>query len=362
MENDIYGTNGADSLIGTSGRDDIKGRGGDDVLQGLGGNDDLYGGSGNDILFGGAGGGRDLLIGANACMIRRGLAPAAAAHWARGVGSGTIPPPAPIGRVPAEIVDLVDATQRSLDRLNAALAAERRRAAEAAHALRTPVAVLLARLYALPPGETTDRRRADLAALSRIVRQVLASARVDSLAVSDSAVADLGLVAETVTAALAPLAYSQGVELSLDLAPDPALARADPEGVEVALDTLVENAILHAGVGPVEVTVGPGPELRVRDHGPGPPPGARTQFFKPFWRGETAAPGGAGLGLAIVERLQRAQGGWVEARAPVRGGAEFVPSFRLARCPDPVRLRSGAGIISRPSDRQAIHDAGGAHE
>jgi two-component system, OmpR family, sensor kinase len=270
-----------------------------------------------------------ILIGANAFMIRRGLKPvASAAEWARSIRPGMPAPPLLDRRLPAEITDLVDATQRSLERLNVALAAEKRRAAEAAHALRTPVAVLVARLDALPPGETTDRLRADLAALSRTVSQVLACARADALDAVDASRTDLGRAAGSVTAALAPFAYERGVELSLSQEEASVIARADPDGVELALSNIVENAILHAGTGPVEIEVGPGPTIRVRDHGPGLPPGARASLFEPFWRGDGAAPGGAGLGLAIVERLQRAQGGTVDARNLEGGGAEFVLSFR----------------------------------
>jgi len=272
-----------------------------------------------------------VLIGANAFMIRRGLTPVArAAEWARNIRPGLPAPPPPGGRIPAEIADLVDATQRSLDRVNAALAAEKRHGAETAHALRTPVAVLVARLDALPPGETTDRLRADLAALSRTVRQVLASAQADVLELADSARTDLGRIAEAVTTALVPFAYQNGIELSLHLPAGPIVANAVPDAVEVALSNIVENAIIHAGSGPVEIEVGPGPIVRIRDHGMGLPPGTRAKLFEPFWRGEGAAPGGAGLGLAIVDRIQRAQGGTVEARSPEGGGAEFVMSFRPA--------------------------------
>lgn len=262
-----------------------------------------------------------LLVLANTVLIRRGLAPiAAAAAWARDLRPGS-PTPPPDTSIPAEIADLVEATQRSVDRLAQALAAEKRRAAEAAHALRTPLAVLVARLDALPPGEATDRLRADLAALSRMVAQVLAAARAETQSVTRI---DLRPRAGAVAAALAPFAHARGVELTLDLPDHPVPAMADAEGVDLALTNLIENAILHGGAGRVDITLGPGPVIRVRDHGPGLPEGGSERLFQPFWRRPGAVAGGAGLGLAIVERVQRAQGGSVSARAAEGGGAEFT--------------------------------------
>lgn len=268
-----------------------------------------------------------LLIGASALLIRRELAPVArAAAWARALRPGSVVPP-PDGPVPSEVADLIDGTQRALDRLAAALAAETRHAAEAAHALRTPVAVLTARLDALPPGVTTDKLRADLAALSRTVQQVLAASRTDVLTAPADAALDLRGPAEAVTVALAPFAYGKGVELSLSMPDAPVTVRANREGVELALSNLIENAVLHGGPGDVEIMVGPGPTLSVRDHGPGLPEGAQAQVFVPFWRAPGAVAGGTGLGLAIVDRLQRAQGGAVAVRAPEDGGCEITLSF-----------------------------------
>jgi signal transduction histidine kinase len=53
-------------------------------------------------------------------------------------------------------------------------------------------------------------------------------------------------------------------------------------------------------------------------------------LFKPFWRGPAAAKGGAGLGLAIVDRIQRSHGGRVEASNALGGGAEFRLLYRAA--------------------------------
>lgn len=271
-----------------------------------------------------------LLIAASAILIRRELAPVArAAAWARTIRPGSMMPP-PSGPVPTEVADLIETTQRALERLAAALAAETRHAAEAAHALRTPVAVLVARLDALPPGETRDRLRADLAALSRTVQQVLAASRTDMLTVPEDAALDLRRPAEAVSSALAPFAFGHGVELSLTVPEAPIMVCANSEGVEMALANLIENAVLHGGQGEIEITVGPGPCLSVRDHGPGLPPGAGSQVFTPFWRGPGAVSGGTGLGLAIVDRLQRAQHGGVEIRAPAGGGCEIVLSYLTA--------------------------------
>ena len=268
-----------------------------------------------------------VLIGASVLLIRRELAPVArAAAWARALRPGSVTSP-PAGPVPSEVADLIDATQRALDRLSSALAAETRHAAEAAHALRTPVAVLTARLDALPPGETTEKLRADLAALSRTVQQVLAASRTDVLSASADAAIDLRGPAEAVTVALAPFAYGKGVELSLSMPDTPVTAIANREGVELALSNLIENAVLHGGSGEVEITVGPGPTLSVRDHGPGLPDGTQAQIFVPFWRAPGAVAGGTGLGLAIVDRLQRAQGGAVAVRTPEDGGCEITLSF-----------------------------------
>ena len=263
-----------------------------------------------------------LLIGSNIFLIRRELKPISiAAAWARNLTPGAAEPPPKI-TVPAEIGDLIEATQRTIEKLEDALSVESRRAAEIAHALRTPVAVLIARIDALPEGDLVNALRADILALSRTVQQVLVSARVEILSGKDRVAVNLNEIAESVAAALAPVAYEKGLDVSLTVSENPILALAIPEAVELALYNLVENAIIHGGKGPIEITVGPGHVIRVRDYGNGLPEGIDHQLFKPFWRGPDATPGGSGLGLSIVDRLQRAQGGGVKVRNMSDGGVE----------------------------------------
>lgn len=271
-----------------------------------------------------------ILLVANALMIRRSLAPlGAAAAWARSIRPGAPVPPCPAADAALEIGDLVFAARAALERLSEALAGEQRRAAEAAHALRTPVAVLTARLDSLPEGPATTQLRADVTALARMVRQVLDSASADMVTIEDGAVVDLAVVAEESVAALAPFGFDKGVPLELDVHPEAQPALGNARAIGLALDNLVENAILH-GRGAARVQVGPGPTLTVEDDGPGLPAGDTVRVFEPFRRGPAAPPGGAGLGLAIVTRIQRAHGGTVEAGQGASGGARFRLVFRAA--------------------------------
>jgi two-component system OmpR family sensor kinase len=271
-----------------------------------------------------------ILLAANAWMIRRSLAPLGrAARWAREVRPGAAVPPCPDGEASPEIRDLTSAARTALDRLAEALEGERRRAAEAAHALRTPVAVLTARLDALPEGEVADHLRADVAALARTVRQVLDSTAAEMVRIEEGESVDLVLLAEDSVAALAPFGFERGValELVVDSAARPALGNA--RAIALALDNLIENAILH-GRGSARVQVGPGATLSVEDGGPGLPEQDRDALFEPFRRGPGARPGGAGLGLAIVARIQRAHGGTVEAGDAPGGGALLRLAYRPA--------------------------------
>jgi two-component system, OmpR family, osmolarity sensor histidine kinase EnvZ len=100
-----------------------------------------------------------------------------------------------------------------------------------------------------------------------------------------------------------------------------------------ALGNLVDNALRYAGE-PVEIEVARsnrGAIVEVRDRGPGIPAGEAERLKRPFTRLDVArsGPAGAGLGLAIVERVARAHGGGLEL-APREGGG-LVARLALAR-------------------------------
>ena len=96
-----------------------------------------------------------------------------------------------------------------------------------------------------------------------------------------------------------------------------------------AIENVVRNAVRHTPENTaVEValqTTESGATISVRDHGPGVPPETLERIFEPFFRVEEARDrqsGGAGLGLAIVQRAVAAHGGEVRARNGATGGLE----------------------------------------
>lgn len=268
-----------------------------------------------------------LLIGGTLLTVQRALRPvASAAAWARRLEPGRKVPVLDQADAPAEIFDLTEAVRRSIARLDDELAAEQRRAAEAAHALRTPVAVLVARIDELPADPAFDTVRADVRALSRMVTQFLTSAGADRLEIAEGERADLMTVARRVVTDLVPFADARGSEIEFLPANAAVMVRGSEDAIGLALTNLIENAIIHAS-GRIEVQVGPGPEIQVRDHGAGLP-GAAQDLFEPFRRGKGAARGGAGLGLAIVARIQRAHGGTIAASPAPDQGTIFRLGYR----------------------------------
>ena len=90
-----------------------------------------------------------------------------------------------------------------------------------------------------------------------------------------------------------------------------------------AIGNLIDNALRHAGE-PVEIEIKQAPGsvvIEVRDRGPGIPAGEAERLKRPFTRLSAArsGPAGAGLGLAIVERIAHAHNGTLEL-LPREGG------------------------------------------
>jgi two-component system OmpR family sensor kinase len=226
-----------------------------------------------------------------------------------------------------EIAALVMAVNRALDRLQRAMSILRTFTADAAHELRTPLAVLRLRTGALPDSEIKARLDEDIQAMTRLVNQLLDLAQADALRMEGVEEIDLATLAREVVSQIAPHAFAQGQDIRLtDLGG--AAVTGLPDALGRALRNLIENAIHHGGsTAPIEVMVGPGPRLSVRDHGPGLPAADSDKLFDRFWRKARHRTGGAGLGLGIVRSIVEAHGGAVSAQNAEDGGALFICDF-----------------------------------
>ncbi len=220
--------------------------------------------------------------------------------------------------LPAEIVPLVQAVNGALDRMADAMAAERRFTENAAHELRTPLAVLSLRLQRAKQGDAAafdwpaiDR---DLAQMNRLVSQLLDLARKENAGRDHAAgglpVINLSRIAREACAMVLPMAEAQGRSLAIAL-PDSLALRGQADDVRDALRNVLENALMHGrGTITLHGQASPGVAiLRISDEGPGIVAGEERAVFARFHKDGRSA--GTGLGLAIVSEVVRRHGGQV---------------------------------------------------
>jgi signal transduction histidine kinase len=273
--------------------------------------------------------GTALLIGV--WTIRRSLAPlarvAAAASAITPLETGVR---LPSDDLPAELMPLVTAVNDALDRLAEGFRHQREFAADAAHELRTPLAVLSAHIETLPDKAAVASLKQDLAGMRRLVDQMLAVAELDARPLHVGGDIDLAALAVDLATAMAPLCLAQHRDLAVVGAEHPVPVHGDGAALRRALRNLVENAIAHSPertaieIHVTGATGGRGAMLSVRDSGPGFAPADRARVTQRFYRGRRAKGPGAGLGLAIVERIMAAHGGRLEIGAAPGGGAEVT--------------------------------------
>ncbi|WP_148716020.1 sensor histidine kinase [Chitinolyticbacter meiyuanensis] len=237
---------------------------------------------------------------------------------------------APLAAPPvyAELVPLATSLDTALSRLAAQLQRERALLADAAHELRTPLAVVTTQADALIHAAdeaareaAIQRLRHGLARAARLVQQLLALARLDAGIATDTSRADLADLVRDTLAAHAAEAATRGIALSYR-GPDQLPLAAPLQALESIVDNLVGNAVRHGrDGGTVEVTVTqPGRQIRltVCDDGPGIPLAERERLFERFARGRCATASGSGLGLAIVASAART----LDASIIVNDGAD----------------------------------------
>jgi signal transduction histidine kinase len=226
-------------------------------------------------------------------------------------------------KVPDEIHPLVGAINAALQRLDDGIVRRQRFLADAAHELRTPIAVLQTRVEMLPDGAERTRLMLDLARLANLANQLLDLQRLEA-AEPDFKPVDLVALAAEVTSEIAPLAIAAGDVIAFDAGVDKVMVQGDAAALARALTNLIQNAIVHGGAG-VSITVGVDGDgsLRVSDTGQGVAEADREVIFEPFHR-VTPLDHGAGLGLNLVKNIVTKHRGTISVTDAPGGGALFA--------------------------------------
>ncbi|HAV88119.1 ATP-binding protein [Stutzerimonas balearica] len=235
--------------------------------------------------------------------------------------------------LPRELEPVAASLNRLLQQVHQLLEREKRFIADAAHELRTPLAVL--RIHAqnaLQAEQPEDREQALQQLLAggdrttRVVAQLLTLARLEPSAqrLRLEALDLLPLCRETL-AELTPLALARGQELTLeaDESADYQLT-GDAAALSTLLQNLVSNALQYTPAGG-QIQVGlqatdDAIVLRVDDSGPGVPVEQRDKLFERFYRQGDGQ--GAGLGLAIVARIVELHGASIQLTESPLGGLQ----------------------------------------
>ncbi|MBF0268995.1 MAG: hypothetical protein HQL44_10440 [Alphaproteobacteria bacterium] len=258
-------------------------------------------------------------------IVRTSLAPLQAlSHHAAGFDAAHLGERLSTKGVPQEILPLIKAVNAGLDRIAEGFDSQKRFTANAAHELRTPLAVLKARCSGRDCS-TSPKLAADVDRMARIVDQLLSIARLDMRQIPMDMPVDLNAVCQQQVADLYPLALEKKCDLAFSAEGRWKLESGNDILLGDAIRNLIENAIRHSPEGEtVDVELQAPGIIRVLDHGPGIPSGMKDDVFLPFRRGNSTKGGGAGLGLSIATEAVGLHGGTLSVNDREGGGAVFT--------------------------------------
>lgn len=229
------------------------------------------------------------------------------------------------GDVPAELRPFQAALNDMLARLNAAMRQQEQFTADAAHDLRTPLAIMKSSLQTLEirPRTTAEYCEGirdvlqDIDRMEKLVQQLLTLARLDAAdRVPDPTAIQLNVLLQSVVEPFTARAEQQGVRLVYEQGETVSVLGNEAELWQL-FNSLLDNALRYGPPGgAVRVTLKGGPNswvtMCVHDEGGAIPPDAIPHLFNRFYRVESSrsqASGGTGLGLAIAREIVRRHGG-----------------------------------------------------
>jgi two-component system sensor histidine kinase BaeS len=243
-----------------------------------------------------------------------------------------------------ELGELARAFNQLAGKLAAAEQSRRQWVADTSHELRTPLSVLRAQLEAIEDGvrpasaDTVASMLRQVLALNTLIDDLYALARAD---VGEAAYQrqriDLWQLAAGEAAAFTGKFDAAGLRFSQGVAPAQPMVLADPDRLRQVFTNLFENCVRYCGAG-AQVHLhahvdGASLVIAVDDSGPGVPPEAMARLAERFFRVEQSrgrASGGAGLGLALCQRIVEGHGGQLAFAAAPAGGLRACVTLPLA--------------------------------
>ena len=256
--------------------------------------------------------------------------------------SGTELTPLDPLHAPEEVRGLIDAINRLMARVSSVVESQSHFIANAAHQLRTPLAGLnlqAQRARKASNSKTLDACLMDVEAsaarASHLIEQMLVLAKAEAVdPMTDGQPVNLGAVARQVIERFLPLADQQRMDLGYDgNAKDLYVAGNEMLFAEM-IGNLVDNALRYGRNGGHATIAtrqdGNDALVSVVDDGPGIALADQEHAFARFYRSDSSARGGAGLGLAIVREIAERYRGRMTLQSKPGAGCRFDLRFPIA--------------------------------
>jgi two-component system, OmpR family, sensor kinase len=255
-------------------------------------------------------------------LVARATAPVARLGDAIAERDGTNMSPIVMQDLPAELAAIPGSVNTLLERLTAALQAERDLAANSAHELRTPLAgalaqteLLLTELRDSPARPRAIQIQSALRRLSAMMEKLLQLARAEAGLGGTAEAIELRPLFDLVLEDFVRAHPHVKIEARRDLSEGTVQLRIDPDAFGIAFKNLLENAVKYGvETRPIWVSFSEGHRITVSNIAPGAVDENVDQYRQRFRRGRSTLPG-SGLGLAIVDRLMVQMNGRLNLRS-----------------------------------------------
>ena len=279
-------------------------------------------------------------------FLHRGLAPLrelAAEAAGVSVDSWNFVPPQR-ARVVRELAPLTLALETVLTGLERSFMQQRRFVGDAAHELKTAVAVLKSSLQLLTLKQRTaleyergiERCQMDCDRIEDAVAKMLILARLETKTELSSFAADLGQTLRQVAEQFESMAELKRLRILVS-AQDTVLVNVEPEQLQLLCSNLLLNALQHSPAGSaIRAVVQQGGELAIEDDGDGIAAEDLPHVFDRFYRGDPSRSrntGGTGLGLSICKAIVSRWQGTIEITSNLGIGTRVMVHFPVSRLP-----------------------------